>query len=278
MVYHEITPSAALQPYINCYWMIEDNNQTVLKDMSFPDGCVELIFNMGVPVFRAAGDHSYNKNPPVELIGQMSRPYAIQSQGRRSMLGIRFYPHTTRSFFPLQLSELTDEVVNPDSINKTYEVLYQKIYDQTNLYDQINAVEAFLLKQLDTTTGSRKFKIVDYAVKQILMNKSGSDLNAILKRCNISARYLQKLFDEYVGISPKMFMKIIRFQQSFKYLNDPGSSLTSVAYNCGYFDQSHFIRDFKSLSGTLPSQYLTDTHPYNEFFLREESRSYLFDY
>ena len=278
MIYQEIIPSAALRPYINCYWVIEDDDCRKLKDVSFPDGCVELIFNMGVPVFRAPDHRSFSKNPPVELIGQMSRSYAIRSQGQRFMLGVRFYPHTVKSFLPIRISELTDSVINPDAISKAYYRLYQKISDQANLSDQIHAVESFLLRQIRTAAGCRKFKVVDYAVKHILMHKDSSDLNMILSQCNISARYLQKLFDEYVGVSPKMFMKIIRFQQSFKYLNDPGSSLTSVAYHCGYFDQSHFIRDFKSLSGKLPSQYQAESHPYNEFFLKEASRSYLFDY
>ncbi|HEV7738536.1 MAG TPA: helix-turn-helix domain-containing protein, partial [Chlamydiales bacterium] len=77
----------------------------------------------------------------------------------------------------------------------------------------------------------------------------------------ITSRYLQKLFFQYTGLSPKLYTKIHRFQNSLRLVTKKDTSLTSVAYDCGYFDQSHFIREFKSFTGLTPSGYSSESSP-----------------
>jgi AraC-like DNA-binding protein len=77
----------------------------------------------------------------------------------------------------------------------------------------------------------------------------------------MSPRYLQRLFLQYTGVTPKLYHKINRFQLSLKLVAKKDSSLTSIAYDCGYFDQSHFIREFKSFTGVTPSAYTAEAYP-----------------
>lgn len=277
MVYREIMPAKPLQPYINCFWSIEDVRDHELSDISFPDGCLEMIFNMGAPVWHASDHEHFKVNPRVELIGQMTQPFSIRSNGTRSMLGVRFYPHTAGCFIQENISVFNDEILDPVEVwGSGFSELSERVFNTPGLSAQVTAIENFLIERLPQVDS--KYQMVDHAVKKILVKKDKSDLSSIIDDCGISARYLQKLFLEYVGISPKLFIKIIRFQKTFKYLTQQKSTLTAVAYECGYFDQSHFIRDFKLLSGTCPSEFLSERHPYNSFFLQESNRSYLFDY
>nr|WP_157494149.1 helix-turn-helix domain-containing protein [Fulvivirga imtechensis] len=257
--------------------MIQDDGCHQLEDISFPDGCLEIIFNMGAPVFRATDHKHFVRNPSVELIGQMTQPFSIRSKGKRAMLGIRFYPHTAHYFIKEGMAVFNDEVLHPaDLFGSDFLTLSDQVFNAPGMAKKVAILESFLITKLDSI--GTKHQIIDHAVKNILTHKNRSDLNSILIDCGISARYLQKLFLQFVGISPKMFIKIIRFQNTFKYLMQQEPTLTSVAYDCGYFDQSHFIRDFKLLSGACPTRFLAENHPYNSFFLQESNRSYLFDY
>jgi AraC-like DNA-binding protein len=80
----------------------------------------------------------------------------------------------------------------------------------------------------------------------------------VAARYGITSRYLQKLFVQYTGLTPKLYSKIHRFQNSLQLVIRNESPLTAIAYDCGYFDQSHFIREFKSFTGITPSGYMPD--------------------
>jgi AraC-like DNA-binding protein len=84
------------------------------------------------------------------------------------------------------------------------------------------------------------------------------NIENVASRYGITSRYLQKLFLQYTGLTPKLYTKIHRFQSSLALVAQKEAPLTSIAYDCGYFDQSHFIRDFKAFTGTTPSDYALD--------------------
>jgi AraC-like DNA-binding protein len=85
------------------------------------------------------------------------------------------------------------------------------------------------------------------------------NIETVAARYGITARYLQKLFLQYTGLTPKLYSKINRFQNSLRLITQNDCSLTSIAYDCGYADQSHFIREFKSFTGLTPSGYMVDS-------------------
>jgi AraC-like DNA-binding protein len=92
----------------------------------------------------------------------------------------------------------------------------------------------------------------------ILKNKGNISIKKITEHLHITERTLQRLFIEYVGISPKQFTKIIQFQSSVSLISDDSyQKLTDVVYETGYADQSHFIRYFKKFTGKKPSEYKT---------------------
>jgi transcriptional regulator GlxA family with amidase domain len=95
-------------------------------------------------------------------------------------------------------------------------------------------------------------------------NDTPENVEAIALRHRISSRYLRKLFLQYTGVTPKLYNKINRFQLSLQLVSESQSSLTSIAYDCGYADQSHFIRDFRSFTGFPPSAYSPQAYPVSQ--------------
>ena len=99
-----------------------------------------------------------------------------------------------------------------------------------------------------------------------VMNEIGQEdffdnIENVASRYGITSRYLQKIFLQYTGLTPKLYSKISRFQNSLRLVTKKSESLTSIAYCCGYADQSHFIREFKSFTGLTPSGYALENSP-----------------
>jgi AraC-like DNA-binding protein len=111
-----------------------------------------------------------------------------------------------------------------------------------------------------------KIAMVGHMVQDMRKNAFTETMEVVASRYNITPRYLQKLFLQYTGIPPKLYGKINRFQQSLRLISNKENSLTSIAYDCGYFDQSHFIREFKSFTGLTPSAYLPEQYPVTQVF------------
>jgi AraC-like DNA-binding protein len=113
---------------------------------------------------------------------------------------------------------------------------------------------------------SDKITMMGHMVQDMRKNAFTETMEVIASRYNITPRYLQKLFLQYTGIPPKLYGKINRFQQSLRLISNKENTLTSIAYDCGYFDQSHFIREFKSFTGLTPSAYSPEQYPVTQVF------------
>jgi len=103
--------------------------------------------------------------------------------------------------------------------------------------------------------------MVGKIIREMQQNPDPNSIRTIASQNNISSRYLSRLFLQYTGVTPKLYDKIHRFQQSLRLITENRYSLTSIAYDCGYFDQSHFIRDFKHFAGITPSSYSPEAYP-----------------
>ena len=86
-------------------------------------------------------------------------------------------------------------------------------------------------------------------------------METMAARYGITARYMQQLFVQYTGLTPKLYNQINRFQKSLRLVTAGNESLTAIAYECGYADQSHFIREFKTFTGHTPSGYSVENSP-----------------
>jgi AraC-like DNA-binding protein len=260
----EIIPGEKLRPYIKCYFVFE--SETNIDDIVFPGGYMEMIFNLGEAIWRSATDHAFHKTPPVEFWGQITRPMKVRSSGKNSMLGIRFHPHTAAYFIKEDINELNDQVADlKDLLGKEVKTLHAKLMDISSLNERIVLIENFLLGRLAITGRIfNKIPLVGQVLKEMEQSDDTDNMRDIASRYEITPRYLQKLFIQCTGITPKFYSQINRFQRSLKLIKQRDESLTSIAYECGYFDQSHFIREFKSFTGITPSAYLTESYPINQ--------------
>lgn len=266
MIFRQYTPSAILQPYVRHYYLFESDTATAFEDTVFPSGDMEMIFNLGAGVWEAATNNEFLRTPPVEFWGQITQPLAIRSKGRHTMLGVKFFPHSAAYFLKEDISSFNDQVCSlADVIGAPVKLLHAQLLETEEINARIALLEAFLVKQLiyqEKKAG--KIDKVANILTAIQTDPTEHHLNLVASRHNITPRYLHKLIYQYTGLSPRSLNRITRFQLSLKLLARNEQPLTAIAYECGYFDQSHFIRDFKTFTGVTPSSYLDSISPVNQ--------------
>jgi AraC-like DNA-binding protein len=263
MQYREIIPGHLLKQYVKCYYIYESDSALAFDDTVFPSGCMEIIFNLGSGKWQTSVDDTYVTTPPVELWGQIVKPLPIRSFGKNTMLGIRFYPHAAACFFNGQVGQFNNQVVDlKDIFGCAVRELHECLAEDMDWNKRIELIEAFLLNQL-SATGKKlgKLEVVNNIMNEIRKEDFYENITGIASRYGITSRYLQKLFLQYTGLTPKLYTKINRFQNSLRLVSKKDRSLTSIAYDCGYFDQSHFIREFKYFTGYTPSVFSQETPP-----------------
>ncbi len=265
-----LTPAPALRPYVRCYYLLEGDFGGRTTDVFFADGCPELVFNVGVDFYRDGAREAWTK-----VIGQITRPLHVSAAGRGRSFGVWFRPHGLSAFTGVAASELTDTAVESGALFGTTfgEALGESLSQGadvgggTDAMTLANQVDALLSAVLRRRTPVASAELVGFAVRCLTETKDARRIDNVAQACNMSTRQLQRLFREHVGLRPKQYQSIARFRETIDVLNDASrGSLTETAYAAGYFDQAHFIREFRRFAGVTPSRYHAADHPIGRHF------------
>jgi AraC-like DNA-binding protein len=265
MEFKHFAPSDILKPYIRHYYIFQSDDDTEFEDTVFPSGDMEVIFNLGEGTWESAADNKFIKTPKIELWGQITKPLAIRSKGRHTMLGIKFFTHSASFFFDEGIGLFNDQILDLAEVTgNLVKTLHVQLLETKDEHKRIELIDIFLLKRL-IANEKKSFRIDKVAdiLTTIKKNPAENNLGNIASGYGITPRYLHKLIYQHTGLSPAFFNKVNRFQFSLKLIAKNQQPFTTIAYRCGYFDQSHFIRDFKSFTGLTPSAYLENISPVN---------------
>ncbi|RKQ49923.1 helix-turn-helix protein [Roseivirga pacifica] len=260
MNYQTYQPHSDLAPLVNCYWTLEvPGDMEAPKQRMIPDGCIEMCFILGDDIKRFTSESTFALQPRAMVIGQITKPYYVQPTGYVNAFSVRFYPYGFANFISKPLRQLADKDTPLTDLfdEKEAKALEQAIIEAANTEARIAVLEKFLLGKLSDQS------VIDTIVKStidVLSQTKGKEaINSILKDAPSKRRNLERKFSNQVGISPKQLGKIIRLQAALKLiLNNTNQKLTQVAYESEYYDQAHFIKDFKEFTGTNPKEYLSD--------------------
>jgi AraC-like DNA-binding protein len=261
MQYKEYQPGPLLKDYVQCFFLCRSDSEGIREDKVFATGCVELLFNLGEDGPQQIKKDETISQPDIQLWGQTIQPFTFTTWGKHVMFGIRFQGHSAACFFHEPIESFNNQVVDGTDIGgKDIKVLHSQLREADSLDQQIALVEAYLVRRL-LMLQSRfgKLPLMHSVIRNMEKEDSMDNIHAICSQHGISMRYLQKLFLQYAGLSPLLYNKIVRFQRSIHLVSNKSESLTSIAYQCGYFDQSHFIKDFKFFTGSVPSRFAPES-------------------
>ena len=270
MDYREISPEDRLKPFIKCFYIFHSDSAAEFEDVVFPSGFTEMVFNLGQGSWASLAENDYQITPKIELWGQVTRPMLIKSIGKHLMLGVRFFPHSAGYFLREDIEQFNNSVSDlADVLGEAIKTLHNRLLETNDLITRIKLIEMFLIKRLSNDKKRNcRIEEIGHLLDQINKNYTENTISLVASQHGISPRYLHKLVYQYTGLSPKLLHRITRFQHSLKFITQNEESLTSIAYECGYFDQSHFIKDFKSFTGVTPSDYLPTKFPVSQILLQ----------
>ena len=249
MYYREILPIKALQQYIMYFWILEDvTNETFPKTFKIiPDGIPALIFQSGENLFL---NHEGKEMPPLYLYGQSTTYAEHQITGSFSIMGAYLYPTSLKTLFNIDASELNNQNIALADIIK--DPILEQLLNSASIEEKIVIISQFFLYRIQQINNSNKKAELATSLLQ-----HGQSLQDIQIATNMSERSLERMMKQYVGLSPKFFSRIMRFQSSLNKLRHSDvKSFTELAYEANYFDQSHFIKDFKAFTGTSPKNFV----------------------
>ncbi len=259
-------PCKELQPYVRYYWVFKSNQP--LNTLTFPIGCPQIIFHkqtpLHIPELRTVQSE-------FTISGQVNYPSHLYADGNVEMIVVVFQPYTLKAFLNLPISLLhNQEISGYDLENKNLKQLAAQILDceDTNLC--ISIIEQWLLSQIaDILVSKTAYSInrITAAIKRLLSMPATSVTELASAAC-LGKKQFERLFNEMVGANPKEYARVVRFQKSLKLLQHYSEDTTQaqLAYQCGYADQSHFIREFKQFSGYTPLSLLNVCEPYSDLF------------
>ncbi len=260
MNYQTFEPHADLASLISCYWTLEvPEHPAPEKQRIVPDGCIEMAFILGDDIKRYTSEDEFILQPRAMILGQTIEPFYIEPVGHVNTFSIRFYPYGFANFVSEPINNLINKETPLDQLfeKEVAAALEQEIINAKNTEQRISIIEKFLLESFNNEKTIDK--IVKSTVDSLLSTKGNASINSILKDNLSKRRQLERNFRKQIGVSPKQLGKVIRLQTALKMLLDPKSAkLTDIAYTSEYFDQAHFIKDFKEFTGINPKEFIHD--------------------
>ena len=268
MPVHFATPSQTLTPYIKRYWAIEnvlDKGEVCVQRIT-PTGLTELIlyFTPRPKILTDKKDLSDN----VALYGHQNSFYDMELTGELSVFSIVFQPQGLMQFFKFPLYEICNQNIPLQYISgQAGRDLEEKMSEATSFYQRVNIAETYLLDLLKTDFDYFEFRRINRVVELIKRTYGNINVNQMASEACLCRKQFERVFAKHIGISPKQYLKIIRFQFAiFQKQQNTNMNLEYLSYKSGYFDQSHFINDFKLLSGLTPKQYFAENEVCSDFF------------
>jgi AraC-like DNA-binding protein len=269
--YREVLPAPPLRRYIECYWFLRARRAAAPEPQPIlPDGCMELVLNLGDP-FRRCHEDSRNawseEQPSRMLVGQMDHHVTVRATGTVDVVGVRFHPSGAHPLLRFPMAELANELVPLEDVV----CLPARLGSDSSTEERKRALDAILSERF----GNAAAPDPDFerAVSSIVRAEGRISVDDLAAGMGVGPRQLERRFRERVGLGPKRFAKVLRFQSVFRsgFLDE--RSWAELALDCGYYDQSHFIRDFKSFTGRSPSILFSNENVVTRVFTRRRRRS-----
>lgn len=253
-----IRPRRELRSYVRYYWMLRSNEPFSI--LTFPIGCPQIIFHRKSPLYIP---ELSNYQSRFTISGQVNFPSHISSDGNLDMIVAVFYPHTIGMFINASPSafynlEISGSDISDAAFNDTAARIFDSRYDRNT----IDLLEAELLSRIKSTLNYRRIG----SSVELLMRSPWTKVSTLADEACLGKKQFERVFREQVGMNPKEYIRVVRFQKSLRMLQCGTRNYAGIAAECGYADQSHFIREFKSMSGHTPKSLCTYTAPYSDLF------------
>ena len=254
MIYERIPPANSLSDYIESFWIIDGKNDHIPQIQKIiPDGHPEFIFHYGDAYkINLSGDWETQSN--ALLAGQIRNHFYLRNTGKSGMIGVKMMPTALTKLFDLNMSNYTDTVVALTSI--TSDSLDLSTLPKPSLETKDGFIKVFqgiISNRLQSINSSKTE--TELALEELRGSNGSVSITELCEKIDIRERQLERQFSKYIGLSPKFYARIIRLGYIFELMQNQDNSWADLVYQSGFYDQSHFIKNFKEFTGEDPSAY-----------------------
>lgn len=261
---HQI-PALPLSNFVESFWLYEDCAPPLGLERILPTGSLSLVINL-----REDSIRNYDRRDPSRfeslggslMVGAHSEYMVIDTACQAAVMGISFKPGGAFPFLKMPASELRDLHVPLDTLWQADGAnLRTHLLEAATPDAKFRVLEQCLLAQ----AGPRleRNPVVEYALGEMQGATQMRTILDVTRMTGLSPKRFLAIFREQVGLTPKLYCRIRRFQAVLQLIRT-GKRVewTDVALSCGYFDQAHFVHDFRAFSGITPTAYAAHTGPY----------------
>ncbi len=239
-------------------WVYENRPRPAALERVLPTGAAQLVVNLAEDATRTydpdKGFACVERAGSI-LTGPMSQYQIIDTAEQEFVAGVVFRPGGTAAFTAVPTSELVDVDVALDDLwgGRLGSQLRSRVLEAKDVDGQLDAIEAVLLERWRPQEGH---PAVRFALGELQRSPHLASISRVTEASGLSATRLIEHFKRDVGLTPKRYCSVLRFQRALRHAH-AGRTVdwTEVALDCGYYDQAHFIHDFRRFAGVTPSAY-----------------------
>lgn len=254
MIYEQVEAKNGLSLIIKSFWLIDsEGDANIHQEKIVPDGYPELIFHYGDP-YRININGSWEVQEKNILAGQIRNYFFLENTGVSKMFAIKFQPWALKELFDMEMSSITDKVIEvPNEMLSALKAIRSIAVSAVSFNEKVSSIQDWFQSFMERS--DKEFSEKYMTVESMLAKRGNVVLKQLQEEHKISERALERYFKSYVGLSPKFYARIIRFSYIFKLVQEDEIDWADIVYNAGYYDQSHFIKNFKEFTGEDPSKY-----------------------
>lgn len=268
-----IEPHPLLKGYICKIWIFESSGKMPTEDLKLvvPNGNIKLSVAYRNGIVAATNKKSFtSKEQDISLTGIMDVPVILDVENDipTGTIVVEFSPHGAYRFFRVTLNEIKNQI-HPltDILGILAKQLEEEISNIDSIEGKVALLQQFLLKQFSL---QKQDAIFEYCIAQIVASKGRVTINELEKKTGYSSRWLNIKFNDFLGVSPKNLSTIIRFNQYYSAAakNDENDFMQNAFYD-HYYDQSHFLKEFKRFTGQSHAGFEKTTNDFGKLFYKE---------
>lgn len=260
MRFHHYIPAPPLSDFVGLLWLYEGYQQPHQKERLLPDGSMELVINLNEDRVRVYDPHDTGKFQTLRgsvVVGAHSEFFVIDTAQQQSVIGAHFKPGGAFPFVDPPASELHNTLVSLEDLwGGQAEALRERLLEAAAPPAMFRVLEQALLAR--AAERLQRHPAVVFALREFHGLPHTRTIAEVTGQIGLSAKRFIEVFSGEVGLTPKLFCRVRRFQRALRLVRK-GQRVewAAVSADCGYFDQAHFIHDFRAFSGLNPTTYLT---------------------
>lgn len=261
--YKVILPRRELIPFINHYWIFEEDGIDNYTERVIPIGCMQLVFHMGTRPFSTLTN---DYQPQAFVEGHMASYSDLTYNNHCKQVVVIFTPQGAQAFFNIPMFEFYNRYVSVEELNDRALIeLNRKIFDTQDKYYAVSIIEDFFMNKILINYNFNRICFVINELESI----NHISISELSKRIYLSYKQFNRVFCTHTGINPKELARTIRFQHSMSYLQANNNiTYATLAEKAGYYDESHLVREFKLFTGYTPSEYTINCLTYSDYFIK----------